>query len=220
MNVGQNTQSCLSAHAPECVQAAIEPGTASGVRVRSVCLIEAGLEDDSTGHRRLQARELAGDAHVERIVFDDTRTGNDEQSVRREERIHLFRCLEHCPPPLRARFSGFGCGGYEAGKQWMWARWTRLKLGVELAADEPRVRLKLDDFHERPVRRQSTQRETMLDEAVSISVGNLISMPMSFAHLRNTIDGCRASADSQPARIRPEPHRSAHVGQMLLRFHE
>src|SRR5689334_17135402 len=45
--------------------------------------------------------------------------------------------------PTAARLRG---GGDEAGEEGMRSRRTRLQLGMELAADEPRMRVQLDDL--------------------------------------------------------------------------
>jgi len=45
---------------------------------------EARLEDHTTRDVMLYASELIGNAQVQRVVFDDTRTGDEEQPVRRK----------------------------------------------------------------------------------------------------------------------------------------
>src|SRR2546423_1995622 len=116
------------------------------------------------------------------------------------------------------RFALHGRGD-EAREQWVGSRWPRLKLGVELAADEPGMGLQLDHFDQRAVWRQSAQIESVLDELISIFVVHLVAMAMAFAYLRSTVDGARLSARTEPAWIRAESHRSTHVGYVLLVFH-
>jgi hypothetical protein len=84
MHIGDDSQPCLLAHASECIKTAVEPWTAGSAGIRPVSLVEARLENDSTGHAGLQARYFRRDAHVQGIVFDDTRTGDHEQPVPRE----------------------------------------------------------------------------------------------------------------------------------------
>src|SRR6059058_3155187 len=51
-----------------------------------------------------------------------------------------------------ATASRLGCRSDESGEERMRPRRPRLELGVELTADEPRVRLQLDDLDELAVR--------------------------------------------------------------------
>src|ERR1051326_4361641 len=66
----------------------------------------------------------------------------------------------------------------EAGEQRVRTRRTRLELGVELAADEPRMLRILDDLDELPVRAHTAQPKTVLHEQVAILVGHLVPMAM------------------------------------------
>ena len=78
MNVGQNSQAGGRAHAIESCQALLKAWAACASRVGSVCFVEARLEDDTSWHSRFETSELGRDTHVERIIFDDARTGDEE----------------------------------------------------------------------------------------------------------------------------------------------
>src|SRR5438477_8494851 len=52
------------------------------------------------------------------------------------------------PGSAFASATGLGGGGDEAGEQRMRTRGARLQLGMELTANEPRMRLQLDDLDE------------------------------------------------------------------------
>src|SRR5450759_2372142 len=102
----------------------------------------------------------------------------------------------------------------------MGARRARLKLGVELAANEPRMRLQLHHLDERSIRRKTAQVESVLDELIAVLVIDLVAMPMALADLWRAIDRGGLRSSSESARIRPETHRAAHVGDVLLVFHQ
>jgi hypothetical protein len=91
---------------------------------------------------------------------------------------------------------------------------------MELTADVPGVRLHLDHLDQRTVGREPAQIQAVLDECVAVFVVDFVTMTMSFAHLRHTIDLRRQRASAQSARIRAKSHRTAHVGHMLLVFHQ
>src|SRR6266496_4255968 len=70
----------------------------------------------------------------------------------------------------------------EAGKQRMWAHRPRLQLGMELAADEPRMTGggQLDHFHQRSIGGEAGAAHAVLGEHVAIGVrdldGSLVEM--------------------------------------------
>src|SRR5919201_393256 len=72
-------------------------------------------------------------------------------------------------------------GTYEAREQRMRPHGARLQLGVELAADEPRMFGQLDHFHERPIRRQAGSPQPVLREHIPVGVRDLITMAMPLA---------------------------------------
>ena len=115
---------------------------------------------------------------------------------------------------------GFDRRGDEPGEQRMRARGPRLQLGMELAADEPRMIRQLDDLDELAVGREAAQLHAVLDEQLAVLVRDFITMAMALAHLRLAVDLGGARAARQPARIRAEAHRAAHVRHVLLRFHQ
>src|SRR6266852_464377 len=108
----------------------------------------------------------------------------------------------------------------EACKKRMRTCGARLKLGVELAANEPGVRLQLHHLDQRSVRRKAAQVEPVLDELITVFVVDLIAVPMALAVLRCCIDRRCLRSWSEFAWIRPETHRPAHVRDVLLVFHQ
>src|SRR5665647_1307191 len=97
----------------------------------------------------------------------------------------LLRFLEHsalpfCPAGLRLHRSA-----NEPREQRMRARWTRLKLRMELASHEPRMSLQLDDLDQRSVGRKSAEREAVFHKGIAICVGDLVTMAMALTHLRH-----------------------------------
>src|SRR5690349_24251197 len=91
---------------------------------------------------------------------------------------------------------------------------------MELTADEPRVRRQLDHLDQRAVGREATQVKTMLDELVAVLVVDLIAVTVALAHLRYAIDRRRLSPLPELAGIGAESHGAAHVGDVLLIFHQ
>src|ERR1700719_1929103 len=84
---------------------------------------------------------------------------------------------------------------------------ARLKLGVELAADEPGMSLQLHHLDQRSIRRKAAQVESMLDELIAIFVVDLIAMPMALADLGCRINRRGLRSWSKFARISSETHR-------------
>src|SRR6267142_4998666 len=97
---------------------------------------------------------------------------------------------------------------------------ARLKLGVELAANEPWMRLQLHHLDQRSVRRKTTEVESVLDELIAVFVIDLIAMPMALADLWRRINRGGLRSLSELARIRTEAHRATHVSDVLLVFHQ
>src|SRR4051812_35896692 len=102
----------------------------------------------------------------------------------------------------------------------MWSRGPRLQLRVELAPDEPGMIHELDDFYQLPIRRQAAELHPVLDEHVAIRIRDLISMTMALTDLGLSVNLCGARATRESAGVRAEAHRAAHVGHVLLRFHQ
>src|SRR5437867_127895 len=110
--------------------------------------------------------------------------------------------------------------GDEARKQRMRASRPRLELRVELAPDEPRVLRVLDDLDELAVGAQAAEAQAMLHEQIAIAIGYLVAVPVALADLGNAVDLGRARTARETRWIGAEPHGPAHIGYMLLRFHE
>src|SRR5581483_4968186 len=92
-------------------------------------------------------------------------------------------------------------GGDESGEERMRARRPRLQLGVELAAEEPRMVRELDDLDELAVGREAAQAHAVLDEQLAILIRDLITVPVALAHLRRAVDLRGARAPREPAGI-------------------
>src|SRR5689334_9011325 len=116
--------------------------------------------------------------------------------------------------------SGLHRSADEAGEQRMRASGTRLQLGMELTTDEPGMRLQLDHLYQRSIRRKAAQIQTVLDEGIAILVVDFIAMSVTLADLWHCIDLRGQSALPEPARIRTQSHRAAHVRDVLLIFHQ
>src|SRR4051812_19979534 len=110
--------------------------------------------------------------------------------------------------------------GDEARKKRMRPRGSRLELGMKLTADEPRMRLQLHDLDQRAVWGESAEIQSVLNELIAVLVVHLVTVAVSLAHLRHSINRGGLSSDAQPAGICTEPHGAAHVGDMLLSLHE
>src|SRR5687768_11837092 len=111
-------------------------------------------------------------------------------------------------------------GSDQPREQRMRARRTRLQLGMELTADEPWMIGELDDLDERAVRAHPTQSEPVLDERVPILVRYFIAVAVPLADLGHAVHLGRLAAAREPTRVRSQPHRAAHVGDVLLGFHQ
>ena len=98
---------------------------------------------------------------------------------------------------------------------------VRRELGVELAAEEPRVLRQLDHFAK--VARDFALRPCADDQARSfeprqIMVVDFIAMTVPLGHPRRSVDAVRERARDNLARLRPEPHRSTQVGARRALF--
>src|SRR5687767_10086919 len=100
--------------------------------------------------------------------------------------------------PLALRPGG---GGDEPGEKRVRTRGSRLELGMELAADEPRMWRILDDLDELAIRAHSTQAEPVLHELLPVRVRHLIAMPMALADLRDAVHFGNARAARESCRI-------------------
>ena len=110
--------------------------------VRAIRLVEARLVDDAARHAFGEPREVLADAQVERVVLEHARAGDQEERVTSEVRRHVSRRLRRAtrrPVSLPWRRLRLHRRRDESGEQRMRARRTRLQLGMELAADEPRM---------------------------------------------------------------------------------
>src|ERR1700693_4655500 len=102
----------------------------------------------------------------------------------------------------------------------MWTSGPRLKLRMELTPNVPRMGLQLDDLHERAVRRQTAQVQSVLDERITVLVVDFVAVAMALTPLLSAVNLGGLRSNAQPARIRAQPHGAAHVSDVLLVFHE
>src|SRR5438270_13942296 len=82
------------------------------------------------------------------------------------------------------------------------------------------MRLQFDHLDQGSVGGESTQVQAVLDELLAVFVVDLVTMPMSLADLRCPVNRCRLSSRAKSARIGAEPHRTTHVSDVLLVFHQ
>src|SRR6266496_1616563 len=77
----------------------------------------------------------------------------------------------------------------ETGKQRTWAHRPRLQLGMELAADEPRMTGggQLDHFHQRSIGGEAGAAHAVLGEHVAIGVRDLVAVPVTLAHFGGVV---------------------------------
>src|SRR5687768_7977302 len=74
----------------ELAQALVDARAAMGADIGPICLVEAGLEDDSARNARRETRELFGDAKVQRIVLEHAGSRNEKQRIVAEQ-SHVSR---------------------------------------------------------------------------------------------------------------------------------
>src|SRR5690606_38893788 len=85
VHVGEYGQSCRLPHARQPLQSFMDPGTAGGVRIGPIRLVEAGLEYHAAGNALREPRERLANAKVERVVFQDAGAGDEKEPVARKE---------------------------------------------------------------------------------------------------------------------------------------
>ena len=90
---------------------------------------------------------------------------------------------------------------------------------MELTTNVPGMGLQLDHLHERSIRREAAQVQTMLDELLAVLVVHLVAVAVSFTYLRSPINRGRLRSRANPTWVRAEPHRTTHVSNVLLIFH-
>ncbi len=84
VHVGENRKSRRLTNTVERGKAFVQSRTPRGSGIGAVGLVEARLEDDSTRDTLRHAREMLGDAQVERVVLDDTRSGDEKKRIARK----------------------------------------------------------------------------------------------------------------------------------------
>src|SRR2546423_2669981 len=191
MNVRDHGKPGLLAHARERGETFVETWAAGGARVGTVRFVEAGFVDDATGDALGQPREVFTDAEIQRVGLENAGTGNEKERIAgKAGHAASVRGLDEWPL-LRLTFvpaRRLCCGGDKSSEQRMRPRRPRLQFRMELAADEPGVRLQLDDLDELPVWREATQPHAVLNEELAVPIRNFITMAVTLAHLGYTID--------------------------------
>src|SRR4051812_40371952 len=81
MHVRENRKAGRGAHAGERSKALVETRAAMCTGVRSIRFVEARFEDDAARNALSESRQVLGDAQIERVVFEHTRAGNQEERV-------------------------------------------------------------------------------------------------------------------------------------------
>src|SRR5687767_2356851 len=98
-------------------------------------------------------------------------------------RLHeRWRRAAALTPALRLR-----ARGNERREERVRTRGARAELGMELAADEPRVLRQLDDLHERPIGGQAAQPESVLDERLTVDIRHLVAVQIGRASCRERV---------------------------------
>src|SRR2546425_6872279 len=93
-------------------------------------------------------------------------------------------------------------GTHEAGEQRMRSHRPRFELGVELAADEPRMIRQLDHLDERAVGRQAGRPQSILGEHIAVRVRDFVAEAMPFAHFSVVVHLRHPRARAEPAGVR------------------
>src|SRR4029453_17718534 len=107
-------------------------------------------------------------------------------------------------------------GADELAEQRVRPRRSRAELGVELTGHEERVTLELDDLDESAVRRQTREHETLARQRLVVRGVDLVPVAMAFVDDGLAVDLRRAGAWHDVALLRPQAHRAAEVGHVLL----
>src|SRR5437762_12376302 len=97
---------------------------------------------------------------------------------------------------------------------------TRLQLGMELAAQEPRMPLQFHDLDEAIVRRGAGGDESGLLELRAVGVVYFVTMAMALVDFRAAVQPRSERTRLEHARPRPQPHRAAFFADALLRLHD
>ena len=116
-----------------------------------------------------------------------------------------------------ARVDGVAPGGAdELAEQRRRAVRARLELRVVLAGDEERVVGELDHLDEPLVRRGAGDDQPGGLEPLAEEVVDLVAMAVALVDDRLAVDLARLGVRVELHRVGPEPHRAAHVGDLLL----
>src|SRR5690554_355289 len=83
---------------------------------------------------------------------------------------------------------------------------TGLELGVELAAEEPRVVIKLDDLHQFPVRPHTAHAETRVGELVAVVRVHFEAMTMTLADASRLVGLCGEAVFFEDAGVGAKSH--------------
>src|SRR5690606_28048259 len=106
-------------------------------------------------------------------------------------------------------------GADEAAEQRVAVARARRELGVELAAEEPRVVRQLDHLHELAVLGRAGEHEPRLLEAVEIVVVELVAVAVALGHGLRAVGRGRERVLLQQAALRAEAHRAALVRMLV-----
>jgi hypothetical protein len=106
VHVREDAQPGLLFHAGERREPALEPRTTRRAGVRTIGLVEAGLEHHAAGDSVAETRDVFGDAEVERVVLELARAGDEEQRAARGTR--RARAPVSCAAPARPAAAAAG----------------------------------------------------------------------------------------------------------------
>jgi hypothetical protein len=85
MHVGENRKSGGRSHARERLETFVQTGAAGSIDIRTIRLVEARLENDSTRHALTHPREMFADAHVECVILQHARSSDQKEPIARKE---------------------------------------------------------------------------------------------------------------------------------------
>ena len=120
------------------------------------------------------------------------------------------------PPSTRSLRGSLRRRAHELAEQRLGARGPRVELGVELGGDEEGVVGELDDLDQPLVRRGPAGHEALVLEPAPKQVVDLVTMAVALVDHRLAEDLPRPRAVVELHRVRAEPHRPPHVGDLLL----
>src|SRR5207249_8780876 len=127
---------------------------------------------------------------------------------------------------LSSRDRGLGLAGLvlqsgldERRKERMAAAGRRREFGVELAADEPRVRWQLDHLAQLLALGEAGNAQRIVLRSLHVLVILLVPLAVAFADHVSAVDLAREAPGLERGALSPQPHRAAEVGLLVAALH-